>query len=143
MKTLISSIVLLFSLTIGLVACGDDNDYTGNVPTQIQEFVSEYFPDQAISDYSDNGSVYRVKLHNSAAISFDDNYKWLSVNGYGNTLPQMFLFDQLPPALFSYIQEMQAVEGVYSVTRDSASYTVSLINSTVTYDIKTGVVHGD
>lgn len=141
MKTFVYSIIIILTAVLGLSGCSDDHDYTGNVPSSIQEFVSEYFPEQSISEYSTDGSVYRVKLHNSAAISFDGSYKWMSVNGYGNTLPEMFLFDQLPPALYSYIQEMQAVDGVYSVTRDNTSYTVSLIDSTVTYDIATGIVH--
>lgn len=141
MKALFTSIVLLLTATFGLVSCGEDNDYAGEVPTPIQEFVSEYFPGESITGYSTNGSTYRVKLHNSAALSFDDSYKWISVLGYGNTLPEMFLFDQLPPALYSYIQEMDVVNGVYSVTRDSKDYTLTLLDSTVSYDISTGVVH--
>ncbi|MDE6084922.1 MAG: hypothetical protein K2G40_00775 [Muribaculaceae bacterium] len=142
MKTFITSIVLFLSAMAGLTACTSDNDYNNEVPQPVQEFLSEYFPGQDVSGYSNNGDTYRVKLKNSCAISFDSHYKWITVNGYGATLPEIFIFDQMPPALYSYLQELDVVADVYSVTRDDSTYTVNLLDSTVIYDINTGMVHG-
>lgn len=114
-----------------------------DVPQPITSFLNEYFPEQAVSDYRYDGSTYHVKLRNSAALTFDENYSWTSVNGYGNILPEIFLFDQLPPALYSYLQELSLTNQVYSVTRDNIDYRVLLLDSSVTYDIDTGIVTTD
>ena len=84
-----------------------------------------------------------MKLKSDCAISFDSRYRWVTVNGYGSTLPQMFLFDQMPPSLYSYLQETDNVNEVYSVTRDTAVYTVNLQDNTITYDIDSGTIHGE
>ena len=143
MKTFISSIVLFIACLVGLTACSGDNEYNNEIPGPIQEFISEYFAGEAVSSYSTNGDTYRVKLKSDCAISFDSRYRWVTVNGYGSTLPQMFLFDQMPPSLYSYLQETDNVNEVYSVTRDTAVYTVNLQDDTITYDIDSGTIHGE
>lgn len=111
-----------------------------DVPQPITSFLDEYFPEQAVADYRYDGSTYHIKLRNSAALTFNEQYAWTSVNGYGNTLPEMFLFDQLPPALYAYLQELSLTDQVYSVTRDNIDYNVVLLDSSVRYNIDTSVV---
>lgn len=120
-------------------ACSS-NDEWDELPTPIAEFVSQYFPEQSVSDYGYNGDYYHVKLKNGAGLSFDSRYKWVTVNGYGETLPAVLLFDQLPPALYEYIQENEYTGQVYSMTRDQASYTISLSAGTITYTIESGKI---
>ncbi|MDE6081040.1 MAG: PepSY-like domain-containing protein [Muribaculaceae bacterium] len=81
-----------------------------------------------------------VRLRNSVMLTFDKQNNWQSVNGYGSTLPQMFLFDQLPPALYQYLQEMESVNGVYGVVRDSRLYRVELKNQSLLYNISDGSI---
>lgn len=141
MKNILTHITIILSLVIGATACSSSD--WDELPAPIATFVNEYFPAQEVSQYRQDGDTYHVKLHNSVALTFDARYSWTSVNGYGNTLPQMFLFDQMPPALYAYLQELSLTDQVYSVKRDSFTYNVSLLDSSVTYTIDTGIVTPD
>ena len=141
MRTLLIKILFLASLVAGATACSSDT--WEDVPGPIADFLTDYFPLQPVDNCGYSDDVWHIKLHNSAALTFDERYKWISVNGYGNTLPPMFLFDELPPALYAYLQELSLTGGVYSVTRDNFNYHVMLLDSSVTYTISTGVVTPD
>ena len=52
----------------------------------------------------------------------------------------MFLFDQLPPELYEYIQKIDALGDVYSVIINRGLYTVDLIDTSVVYDMSTGAI---
>lgn len=127
-------------LTLILGGCAK-NDILEGLPEKISDFIEEYYPGQSVSyaDFVNDGS-YRVRLKNSALLTFGKENSWKSVNGYGNTLPQMFLFDQLPPALFQYLQEMEVVNGVYGVSRDNRIYMVALLNRSIIYNIEDGSI---
>ncbi|MDE6040679.1 MAG: hypothetical protein K2F99_03790, partial [Muribaculaceae bacterium] len=49
--------------------------------------------------------------------------------------PQVFLFDQTPPKLYSYLQGTSALNSVFSIARNSTEYTVTLLDSTLIYNI--------
>ena len=53
-------------------------------------------------------------------------------------LPQVMLFDQLPPRLYAYLQDSQQLDSVFGMERDSKRYVLTLLDSTLTYDISTG-----
>lgn len=133
-------IFVLTAITIGLSGCQSSSDWD-DAPTAITEFVSRYFPEQTISSYGETGSGYHVKLNGGTAVSFNEAYNWQTVNGYGSQLPEMFLFDQLPPALYEYIQQLGETGGVYAVHRDVSTYSVSQLDMTVIYDIRNGTIH--
>lgn len=128
-------------LVLSATAC--EKSEWNNVPEPISRFLTEYFPLQNISQYTITETGYHVKLHNSVALTFDSDCSWTSINGYGNTLPEMFLFDQLPPALYAYLQELSLTGQVYSVTRNKIDYTVALLDYSVTYSIETGDITPD
>ena len=138
MKKCIALIILAFNLVIA--GC-TSNDLLDQLPEKISDFVQEYFPGQDVStaEFGDDGT-YMVRLRNSVMLTFDKQNNWQSVNGYGSTLPQMFLFDQLPPALYQYLQEMESVNGVYGVVRDSRLYRVELKNQSLLYNISDGSI---
>lgn len=138
MKTLLVKIALIATILFFFIGCGSDE--IESVPKPIATFLSEYFPLQPVSQYGFDGNTYHVKLRNSSALTFDNTYKWVSVNGYGNTLPEIFLFDELPPALYAYLQDISLTNEVYSVTRDGVTYNVMLLDHSVTYIIATGEV---
>lgn len=136
MKTLLSFLTCILVMTTS-VSCSHNSDWV-ELPLPIAEFVSRYFPGQGVEDYGQTNDVYHVRLRNSAALSFNANYSWITVNGYGGTLPEMFLFDQLPPALYEYIQGISRLNFVYSVHRDKTTYSVNMLDNAVVYNIRTG-----
>lgn len=141
MKRIITYITLCLSLLVIPAGCASDD--REDVPGPVAQFLSKYFPLQAVTQCSYDNDTYHVKLRNSTALTFDDRYHWISVNGYGDTLPEMLLFDELPPALYNYLQELSLTSQVYAVTRDSFLYHVMLLDSSVTYDISSGIVTPD
>ncbi len=133
----VMSVFLLFAAT----SCHGDDDWDA-MPQDIADFVSQYFPGSGIGSYSHNGDTYHVRIDNGPGITFDSDYAWVSVDGYGMPLPQVLLFDQLPPKLYAYLQDSQQLDSVFSMERDSRRYTLSLLNSTLIYDIATGAING-
>lgn len=120
-----------------LTAVGCSSTEWEELPDPIAEFVAQYFPGDGVEHYGNSDGTYYVELKGSAGMSFDSNYSWITVNGRGMPLPQVFLFDQLPPALYEYVQEAESVNAVYSVSRSSRTYDVTLADSNLTYDILT------
>lgn len=132
--------LILAIFTISAVFCLQSchNSVWDEMPAPISEFVSRYFPEQDVTEFGSTDDGYHVRLRNSAAITFNNNYYWLSINGYGGTLPQMLLFDEFPPALYEHLQAIEELNNVYAVSRDTKSYFVRLLDSDINYDIATG-----
>ncbi len=119
-----------------------NNEEWDEMPQEIADFVSKYFPGEGIGSYSHSSTGYHVRIDDGPGITFDNNYAWEVVDGYGMPLPQVMLFDQLPPRLYAYLQDSQQLDSVFSMERDSLRYTLSLLNSDLIYDIKTGAISG-
>ncbi len=119
-----------------------NNEEWDEMPQEIADFVSKYFPGEGIGSYSYSSTGYHVRIDDGPGITFDNNYAWVVVDGYGMPLPQVMLFDQLPPRLYAYLQDSQQLDSVFSMERDSLRYTLSLLNSDLIYDIKTGAISG-
>ncbi len=119
-------------------ACSDEGESVGSLPQPIAKFVSEYFPGMAVNSFTTGADGYHVRLSDGPGLTFDANYNWEVVDGYGMPLPQMLLFDQLPPKVYEYLQGTEALNGVFSVARTSTYYTVTLLDSTLRYTIRTG-----
>ena len=83
-----------------------------------------------------------MRVDDGPGITFDSDYAWEIVDGYGMPLPQVLLFDQLPPKLYAYLQDSQQLDSVFSMERDSRRYTLSLLNADLVYDIKTEEISG-
>lgn len=142
MKNIMKKNVALAILLITMIFTGcTSNSLLDQLPEKVSDFIEEYFPGQEVSSatFSDE-STFLVRLHNSVLLTFNKEYNWQSINGYGSTLPQMLLFDQLPPALYQYLQEMESVDGVYGVMRDSKLYRVELQNMSLLYNIADGSI---
>lgn len=136
------TLVLLAVFGIMVVpACSSDNDnLEGYIPEKINSFINQYFPGYSVESYSMKSSTYHVKLKNGPGMTFDDKETWVSINGYGLTLPGVLMFDQLPPELYMYLQETENTDNVFAVDRDNIKYTVVLLQETVNYDIASGRV---
>lgn len=137
MKALYRSFILLISI-MPLTGCSSSE--WEDLPDPIAHFVAQYFPEEGVADYGETGNVYYVKLRGSAALSFDSNFAWISVDGEGSTLPQVLLFDQLPPALYEYIQENSSLTSVYKISRNTRDYHVTLSDTYLTYNISNKTV---
>ena len=123
-------------LAASFTSCSD-SEHFDELPGAIQKFVALYYPEIAVSSYSFNNGIYSIVLRNSATMTFNSSYQWITVNGRGSTLPEIFIYDRLPETLYEYLQTTSNINEVYSATHNSATYTLDLLDYTVVYDIKT------
>ena len=138
MRHLYLYITLMFAIFMGAGTGCSDNEFYNDLPPEIRNFLAKYYPNTGVESYTHNAQMYHVKLKSSAGLTCDSEYRGEVVNGYGAALPQVFLYDQLPPALFDYLQETENLNAVMSAERTPRMYTVALLNDTVTYDIGSG-----
>lgn len=140
MKRVITLIGIFAALILG--ACSHSDLYDG-MPRQIQSFISQYYPNSQLADFVPSETTFNVAIKDGPSIVFDSNCNWIYINGNGSPLPQVLMFNDLPPKLYSYLEETEDTKSVYEVTRDSKTYTVILQDYTLYYDIATGVITGD
>ncbi len=134
-----SLLIVLLGAILVFGACS--SDALEDTPTAVSRFITQYFPNQRVKSYtetSDGG--HKAVLDNSATIIFDDDNKWIEIDGEGSTLPEVLLYDQLPPELYSYLQATEQTGGVYAVTRDNFYYKLTMIDTVITYTISTGSI---
>lgn len=132
--------ISIWMLAATVTSCSNDTAETSALPGEIATFVSRYFPEIGVQAYSFNNGVYSVQLHNSALLQFNASMKWTDVDGRGNVLPEIFLFDEMPSPLYEYLETTDNLNGVYNVSRNNLIYTLTLTDSYLTYDIATGEV---
>lgn len=138
MKLKILSAMLIMSLSplMALMTACKDNEPWNELPEKISEFINQYFPNSEIDSYSESAATYHVRITDGPGITFAKDYSWESINGYGMPLPQVLLFDQLPPAFYKYLEETNNLGEVFSLERDNTTYTVVLLDSVLVYDIE-------
>lgn len=112
------------------------------LPTPISSMISEYFPFGEIESYTidDESGNSTVQIKKGARLSFDSDYRWIDVDGRGQTLPQQFLYDQLSPTLYDYIESIEHQTKVYRVRRTAATVLVNFSDSDLEYDIVTQTI---
>lgn len=125
-----------------LSSCKDDQPWD-ELPADISHFITEYFPNSAIENFTSSSTTYHVRITDGPGLTFDKDCKWEAINGYGMPLPEILLFDQLPPALYKYLEETSQLDSVFTVERNSKTYTVVLLDSTLTYYIATQEIEGN
>lgn len=119
-----------------LASCSDsESDEAEALPGEIKSFIARYFPNSAISSCSISPTTYHVSISEGPGLTFGHNCQWEAVNGYGVALPQVFLFDQMPPALYQYLEAMSQLGDVMSVVRDSSVISIELSDGRILYDI--------
>lgn len=131
-------LVVMFT-TAAIGGCSDDDSFD-ELPTPIAKFVAQYFPGSGVSEFTTTDTSYHVKLKDGPGMTFSREYKWETINGYGEVLPQVLLFDQLPPAMYEYIQGNGLLQNAMSMERNSKQYTLVLLDTMVYYDIATGKI---
>lgn len=139
MKSNLYTLLIVFASLFAAVSC--DNDVWNDLPSPIANFFTTYFPDGEVNSYTKGESTSVVSVRNGVTVTFNSDNVWIDVNGNGSTLPPVFLYDQLPAPLYNYLQEMEAMNGVYRVDRNATRYKVELHNSYVEYTIATGEIY--
>lgn len=139
-----AAVSLLFSVLLATNLTGCHNaELWDELPAEISSFVNQYFPNSELESVEHSvGSGYHVRIKNGPGMSFDTAMAWTSVNGYGLPLPQVLLFNQLPPRMYEYLQETDQLNAVFSITRQDDVYTATLLQTTLTYDVRTGELSG-
>lgn len=130
------------AMAVVVTDCSHSSLYD-DVPPAIEQFIAHYYPNSALSSFTATGSSYRAVIKNGPALTFDKQCQWTELDGNGETLPQVFLFNELPPALYAYVQESESLDGVYLARRVRDSYELTLKSTTVNYDGATGVITGE
>ena len=137
---------IIVSLAIALALCAlpscDHSELWDELPYQITKFINNYYPDSQLQSVSDAGGSYHVRIENGPGMTFDSDEQWVAVDGYGMPLPHVLLFDQLPPAVYSYLQETEQLNSVFSISRDNGKYTIVLLDTTIYYDTATDKLTG-
>ena len=131
----LSFILALFAL---ISSCSSSD--IDEMPQTLQTFVTQYWPHTSVSSYTDQNGVQQVKLLESATLTFNADNQWTDINGNGATIPAQLLFDQLPETLYNYLVTLEATTDVYRLHRDSSEITVTLHNSTLSYDLTTHTI---
>jgi len=136
--------ILMMTVTpmIAILSSCKDNEPWDQLPTDISQFITQYFPNTSIENFSESPTTYHVRISNGPGLTFNKDCEWEAINGYGMPLPQVLLFDQLPPALYKYVEETENLNSVFSIERTSATISVVLLDSTLYYNIETQEIRG-
>ena len=133
--------ILFATVLLAFAGCKDSEPWN-ELPDKISNFITQYFPNTGIESFSESTTTYHVRMSNGPGLTFNKDCDWEAINGYGMPLPQVLLFDQLPPALYKYLEETENLGNVFSLERNKATYTIVLLDSTLTYDIQTQDITG-
>ncbi len=140
MKRIFTLILGIMALTLG--ACSSNDPVYNDMPADIMKFVAQYYPNSKVETFTETDASYRLVLDDGPTMVFNKTCQWQKLDGNGSVLVQNFLFNELPPELYEYLQNTDELNQVFSVSRDSKEYTVELLNSSLTYNIATGKLTG-
>ena len=129
---------LLLLAILGVGACS--SEAWEELPSSIATFISQYFPGSGVKSYNetDNGCI--VKVNNGATLKFDKENEWTEIDGNGVRLPEVMMYDQLPPALFDFLQSTSQQGEVYAMSRDKKFYKLTMLDTVITFNIQTGAI---
>lgn len=131
--------IMILCVAVMLGACS--SDASDELPSAVSQFVTQYFPGVSVKSYnelSDGGCV--VQLSGGPTMRFDADDRWVDIDGNGSRLPQVLMYDQMPPALYVYLQGTEQQSDVFAVKRDRDYYKLTMLDTVLTYDIATGKI---
>lgn len=139
MKRFSYILILLAAVVSG---CHNDDDFDA-LPRDISSFVCQYWPNPSIESYTHpKADEYVVILRDGPELNFDAAYQWTEIDGCGLPLPQVLLYDQLPEKLYDYLEATQQTNAVFELERTARIYKVELLDTELTYDIKSQTIRG-
>ena len=133
--------IALAAMAAAVAACS--NDVYDDMPRQIQSFVAQYYPNSELASFTSTDSTYTAIIKNGPTMVFASNGRWISVNGNGSTLPQIFLYNELPSRLYGYLEETENTGNTFIAARNPRVYTITLLDSRLTYAIASGEITGE
>lgn len=137
MKKTTLLIIIMYAM-LGACQSGDDFD---KMPRSIMQFVTQYWPNPAVSQCQENDDgSWLVQIKSGPTLTFDAEENWTSVNGNGVPLPQVLLFDRLPSALYDYLESGGYLGQVFDMSRTAREITLQLHTSRLYYVIDTGEI---
>ncbi len=134
---------LILAIVAVIAASCSHSDLYDGMPRQIQSFISQYYPNSQLSTFTSTETAYNVGIKDGPSIVFDTSCNWTYINGNGSQLPQVLMFNDLPPKLYSYLEETENTKDVYEASRDAKEYTLILLDYTLHYNIADGEITGD
>lgn len=141
MKRMVTAFLGILALTLG--ACSGNDEVYNGMPSEIEKFVAQYYPNSQVDTFTDTADGgYRLVLKDGPTMVFDKTCMWQSIDGNGSVIVQNFLFNELPPEVYEYLQSTDGLNEVFSVERSTKSYTLGLLDSTLSYDISSGEITG-
>lgn len=136
-----SNILLLIVLGLLIVSGACSSDASEDLPSAISKFITQYFPGVGVKSYTEmpDGDCVTV-MSGGPTITFDSSYQWIEIDGNGSALPEVLMYDELPPELYSYLQGTEQQSGVMAVKRDRYYYKLTMLDTVITYEISTGQI---
>ena len=133
------NLVLMSLLGLLIMTGACSNEAYDELPGSVSSFLAQYFPGLKVKDYtklSDDSQI--IQLSGGPTLIFDAEDQWTEIDGNGSMLPQVLMFDQLPPQLYDYLQSIEQQSDVIAVKRDNYYYKLTMSDTVITYDISTG-----
>lgn len=138
-RVLFSTVVALCLFALCFASCTESD--LNQLPSSIKTFVAQYFPNIVVESYhTDAAGNTTVQLRNDATLVFNANQQWTQIDGNGSILPGDLIYDQLPSALYDYLESIDQVDQVYWLRKTAGEISVGLINTEITYDMATQTV---
>ena len=111
-----------------MVACSDKPVAPTQLPQEIQSFVQQTFPGQAITyavkDWEMFGYKYDVVLADGTQIEFDSDNLWDKVESRINPVPTTMI----PPPVMTYVQTNFPAVAIVKIDKERYGYDVELAN---------------
>ncbi len=139
--TLYAGRAILAALAIFAAGC-TGADLWDSVPSEARNFIDRYYPNSELSAYEKGKDSYTVELKDGPGFIFDSTNSWTSISGNGMPLKEVLIYDEAPGKLYDYLETIEETDGVFDMTRNSMTYTVTLLDSEIVYTIASGDVSG-
>lgn len=128
MKLKALKLLCLSSLVLIAASCSDRPVAPAQVPQQIQAFVTQNFPNQAISyaekDWDWIGWKYDVTLASGVMLSFDRSDVWDKVESRMAPIPAALV----PAPIAAYVTKSFPAVQIVKIDKESYGYEVELAN---------------
>lgn len=125
------------AMVVILMACSDS--LWNDLPAPISQFITTYYPNTAIAQYSDDDNQYRVVVKNGPVMTFDSEYKWTMVDGNGVPLPVIFVYNEMPD-VYQFLLARDETDTVMKAVNTPRAIYITLTDRNLEYIKETGQI---
>lgn len=119
------------------IACSDT--LWDELPSEISTFITTYYPNSGISNYSEKDGGYYVTIKNGASMVFDSNYDWILVNGNGVPIPVIFIFNEMPK-IYQYLEAREMTSDLMEADNQPRNIILTFTDFRLEYIKETGEI---